>query len=88
MSVNKEQEAEAPVEVDPKQIKIQQYKDDLEQKINRSNNEIDEQELDILMDKIWDTYDQNGCDLLGPTELKDFLKDLLSNVIENRKVIR
>ena len=40
------------------------------------------------MDKIWDTYDQNGCDLLGPTELRDFLKDLLTNVIENRKVIR
>ena len=40
------------------------------------------------MDQIWDTYDQNGEDLIGPSELKDFLKDLLTNVLENRKELR
>ena len=40
------------------------------------------------MDTIWDTYDQDGSELFGPSELKDFLKDLLTNVLENRKSVR
>ena len=58
----------------------------LQKDIEWNNSKIDEAEIEILLEQIWDTYDRDGQDLIGPSEFKDFLKDLLTNVLENRKM--
>ena len=72
-------------EENPNQYKIDQLNEELKLKIKESNERIEREEINGLLDMIWDTYDQNGEDLIGPSELKDFLKDLLTNVLDHRK---